>query len=232
MQKILMDKIRLGIVLMIISFCSSFQVMAERDDCDFSTSYDVGISKKFFKRLQVGFTESVSLNQNSTNLDKISSKVDVSYAVVRKIFKVGVSYYAISKHREENYFFNQRFQGYTNVKYTFNRFTLAWRSRYQMTYRPEKEEPKVWSNYWRNKLSFSAKVPHVALYPSVAAELFYRTNDYKGNSIRKMRYEVALKYELNKKNALKLYYQYDDVMNAKKKAVNGSNLGLSYQFSL
>ena len=163
-----MDKIRLGIVLMIISFCSSFQVMAERDDCDFSTSYDVGISKKFFKRLQVGFTESVSLNQNSTNLDKISSKVDVSYAVVRKIFKVGVSYYAISKHREENYFFNQRFQGYTNVKYTFNRFTLAWRSRYQMTYRPEKEEPKVWSNYWRNKNSTLKVVLELAF-----SRLFY-----------------------------------------------------------
>ena len=103
------------------SFCLTMNVRAERDACDFASNIEVGVSKKFFKRLELGFKESVSFDQNSKHLDKVSSKVDVSCTVVRKIFKVGVSYYAISKHREENYFFNQRFQGYTNVKYEIHK---------------------------------------------------------------------------------------------------------------
>lgn len=228
--KISMDKVYLKIFVIIFSLCCSFPVMAGEESYDFTTSIDAGISKKFFKRLRVGLTGSASLKENSTTLDKLSSKADVSYMVVRKVLKVGVSYYAIAKNRDNDFFFNQRFQGYTNVKYDINRFSFAWRSRYQMTYRPEKKEEKQWVNYWRNKFSFSAKIPKVPLYSSLAAELFYRTNNYKGNYITKLRYEGALKYEFDKKNSLKLYYQYDDPVNVKK-LKNVSNLGLSYQFS-
>lgn len=219
------------LALVVISFGSCVSLFAERDDCDFSTRYEVEISKKFFKRLNVGFTESLSLVDNSTEIEKISSKVDVSYAIVRKIFKVGVYYYAIAKNREENYFFNQRFQGYTNLKYSVQRFSFAWRSRYQMSYRPEKEENKQWKNYWRNSISVSYKVPKIPLYPSVSAEMFYRTNNYKGNVIDMMRYEAALKYEFNKKNALKLFYYYDDAFNVKNPQ-DVSTVGLAYEISL
>ncbi len=219
------------LVLVVVSFGSFVNVLAERDDCDFSTRYDVEVSKKFFKRLNVGFTETLALVNNSTEVGKVSSKVDVSYAIVRKIFKVGVSYYAIAKNRNENYFFNQKFQGYTNLKFSARRFSFAWRSRYQMSYRPEKEENKQWKNYWRNAISISYKVPKISLYPSVSAEMFYQTNNYKGNVIDMMRYEVALKYEFNKKNALKLYYYYDDAFNVKNPQ-DVSTLGLAYQISL
>lgn len=225
-----MDRIILKIFIVTISLCCSFNVMAERDACDFSTSYDAGVSKKFFKRLELGLTESVSLNNNSSTIDKFSSKADVSFAVIRKMFKVGVSYYAIAKNRHDDFYLNHRFQGYTNLKYDVNRFTFAWRSRYQMTYRPEKELEKQWINYWRNRLSVSAKMPKIALHPGVAAEMFLRTNNYKGNEISKMRYEFFLKYEFDKKNSLKLYYQYDDAMNVKNPK-DVSNLGLAYQFS-
>ena len=145
-------------------------------------------------------------------------------------FDFHIDIQALARVVNNDFFFNQRFQGYTNVKYDINRFSFAWRSRYQMTYRPEKKEEKQWVNYWRNKFSFSAKIPKVPLYSSLAAELFYRTNNYKGNYITKLRYEGALKYEFDKKNSLKLYYQYDDPVNVKK-LKNVSNLGLSYQFS-
>jgi hypothetical protein len=219
-----------GLVI-VFSFCLTMNVRAERDACDFASNIEVGVSKKFFKRLELGFKESVSFDQNSKHLDKVSSKVDVSCTVVRKIFKVGVSYYAISKHREENYFFNQRFQGYTNVKYSVQRFTFAWRSRFQATYRPEKSDPKIWKNYWRNALTVSFKIPKVPLTPSLSAEMFYRVNDYKGNVIDKMRYEGALKYQFNKKNSLKVYYQFNDAMNVKE-PLDVSAVGLAYSLSL
>lgn len=226
-----MDKSILKILVLLISLCCASLVMAEKDDCDFTTSYDASISKKFFKRLELGVTESLSLKNNSTTVGKVSTKVDLSYAIVRKIFKVGVSYTAIAKERKTEYFFNQKFSGYTNLKYDVNRFSFAWKSRYEMTDRPERKVEKQWVGYWRNKLSVEAKLPKVPLYPSLAAEMFYRTNNYKGNAITKMRYEFAMKYEFNKKNSLKLYYQYDDAMNVVH-PLDKSNLGLAYQFSL
>ncbi len=227
-----MAKNRFHIILMIVSFCClAFNASAERDDCDFSTRFDVGVSKKFFKRLELGFDETVVLDNNSSSINKISSKVDVSYAVVRKIFKVGVSYYAIAKHKNDDYFFNQRFQGYTNVKAKAGRFSFAWRSRYQMTYRPERKESKQWRSYWRNSLSVTFKVPHVSLYPSVSAEMFYKIDKSKESIVNSMRYEAGLKYELNKRNALKLYYRYDDEFNVKN-PLDVSTVGLSYQISL
>lgn len=219
------------VIALVFSFCFVVNVRAERDACDFASNIEVGVSKKFFKRLELSFKESVSFDNNSRRLDKISSKVDVSYAIVRKIFKVGVSYYAISKHREENYFFNQRFQGYTNLKFSAHRFSFAWRSRFQASYRPEKSVEKIWKNYWRNALTISYKVPKIPLTPSVSAEVFYRVNDYKGNKVDQMRYEGALKYEFNKKNALKVYYQFKDNFNVKSPE-DVSTVGVAYQLSL
>ena len=95
-----MDKFYLKIFVIIFSLCCSSPIMAEEESYDFTTSIDAGISKKFFKRLRVGLTESVSLKENSTTLDKLSTKADVSYAVVRKVLRVGVSYYAIAKNRQ------------------------------------------------------------------------------------------------------------------------------------
>lgn len=226
-----MSKNILRLLLLLVSFCWVVQAFAERDDCDFNTKYDVGISKKVKKRWEFGFTESLTLSQNSTEVQKVSSKVDASFQIIRKFFKVGVAYYAMAKHNDENYYFNQRFQGYLNGKYTVRRFSFALKTLYQMSYRPEKEEKKQWENYWRNKLSVTFKVPKIPMYPYVSAEMFFQTNNYKGNEIDMMRYEGGLKYEFNKRNALELYYRYEDEFN-KKNPMDVSSVGIAYQFSL
>ena len=226
-----MDKKLIRKILLLFTLCTfALYAKAEGEECDFATAYHVGVSKKFAKRVELGATESLVLDDNSTRISKIYTTVDVSCAVVKKIFKVGVAYRAIGRHKNEDYFFNQRFAGYTNVKYDIQRFTIAWKSKYQMTYRPEKSEKKQWENYWRNRLSVSMKIPHMPLYPSLSAEMYYQTNNYKGNVIDRMRYQAGLEYKINKKNSLELYYNFSDEMNVKHPE-NLSLLGIAYQIS-
>ena len=209
----------------------SLGVMAESHD--FTSNLEVGLSKKFFKRLELGLAEEVAFKNNSTSLDKLTTKTDVSFAVVRKIFKVGVNYYLIGKMHKDDYLnLNHRFMGYTNLKFSLHRFSFAWRSRYQTTYSPEKEPHKEWKDYWRNRLTISFKTPKIKLYPTIGAELFLRADDYKNNPLyaSKMRYQAALKYEFNKSNSIKLEFQYDDDLSGKDPQ-NVSNIGLGYHYS-
>lgn len=226
-----MDKFFIRSFFLLFTVCVlPFEGIASGEECDFATAYSVGISKKFVKRVELGLTETLVLNDNSTNVEKLYTTADVSCAVVKKIFKVGIAYRAIAKHADEGFDLNHRFAGYTNLKYDIRRFTIAWKSKYQMTYRPEKAEEKQWKNYWRNRLSVSMKVPKLPLYPSLSAEVYYRTNNYKGNVVDRMKYEAALKYQINKKNSLELYYDFYDAMNVKHPE-NVSLLGIAYQIS-
>lgn len=218
-------------IFLFLSVMVSLGTMAE--DHDFTSNLEVGLSKKFFKRLELGVAEEVAFKNNSSDFDKFVTKTDLSFAVVRKVFKVGVNYYLIGKMHKDDYInLNHRFMGYTNLKFSAHRFTFAWRSRYQKTYFPEKKVHKQWKDYWRNKLSVSFKTPKIKLYPSVGAELFLRANDYKEEPLyaSKLRYSAALKYEFNRSNSLKLEFQYDDRLDTKN-AVNSVNIGLGYHYS-
>lgn len=218
-------------ILSVVSVMLSLGVMAESHD--FTSNLEVGLSKKFFKRLELGLAEEVAFKNNSTSLDKLTTKTDVSFAVVRKIFKVGVNYYLIGKMHKDDYLnLNHRFMGYTNLKFSLHRFSFAWKSRYQTTYSPEKEPHKEWKDYWRNRLTISFKTPKIKLYPTIGAELFLRADDYKNNPLyaSKMRYQAALKYEFNKSNSIKLEFQYDDDLSGKDPQ-NVSNIGLGYHYS-
>ena len=218
-------------ILSVVSVMLSLGVMAESHD--FTSNLEVGLSKKFFKRLELGLAEEVAFKNNSTSLDKLTTKTDVSFAVVRKIFKVGVNYYLIGKMHKDDYLnLNHRFMGYTNLKFSLHRFSFAWRSRYQTTYSPEKEPHKEWKDYWRNRLTISFKTPKIKLYPTIGAELFLRADDYKNNPLyaSKMRCQAALKYEFNKSNSIKLEFQYDDDLSGKDPQ-NVSNIGLGYHYS-
>ncbi len=204
------------IVLFVASFLGVFNAWAGGDRQDFASSWDFTVSKRFFKRLDLGFTESLSLRDNSTRFDKVSTKVDLSYNVVKGIMKVGADYSLAGKtNKADDWYINHRVSGYIRLKKDVSRFTFGFKSKYQMTYRPEKEPAKQYKNYWRNKLYATVKLPKVALYPIVSAECFYRTNNYKGNTIEKMRYEAGLKYQFNKHNALQGKFRFDDGMNVK-----------------
>lgn len=215
MDKKFLNSFGLNRLVLLVSLivCPSF-VWAEGDRQDFTSSVDFTVSKKFFKRLEVGLTESFSLRENSTELDKFYTKANVSYNVVKGVLKAGAEYYMIGKaDKRDDIYLNHRYAGYLRVKKDIGRVSFGLKSKYQVTYRPEKKPAKRYADFWRNKLYVSMKVPKIPLYPSLAAECFFRTNDYKGNDVEKIRYEAGAKYMFNKHNSLQAKFRYDDGMN-------------------
>lgn len=222
----------LTFVLFVVSFFAPNHIWAGDDRQDFASSVDVSVSKKFFKKLNVELTESFSLRDNSSELDKFYTKVDVSYNVIKGLLRIGADYYLISKaNYKDDFYLNHRFSGYLRVKKDVARFSFGLKSKFQVTYRPEKEPKKQYKDFWRNKLYVSMKVPKIPLYPVAAAECFYRTNDYKGNNIEKMRYEAGAKYQFNKHNSVKALFRYDDGMNVVD-PMDVYSVVLSYGFNL
>lgn len=215
MDNSILNKINFHIiVLFVASFLGVFDAWAGGDRQDFTSSLDFTVSKRFFKRMDVGLTESLSLRDNSSSIDKIATKVDLSYNVVKGLMKVGVDYSLAGKaNKAQDLYMNHRFAGYIRLKKDVSRFTFGFKSKYQITYRPEKESSKMYKYFWRNKVYASVKLPKVPLYPSLSAECFYRTNNFKGNLVEKMRYEAGLKYAFNKHNAIQAKFRFDDGMN-------------------
>lgn len=220
------------IVLLVTSFCCASVAWAGGDEQDFTSSVSFSVSKKFFKRLNVGLSESVSMRANSTELDKFSTKADLSYNVVKGLLRVGADYYLIgAADKKDDIYLNHRYAGYLRVKKDVARFSFSLKSKYQITYRPERAPKKQYKDYWRNKLTVSMKVPKMPLYPLIGVEAFYLTNNYKGNAVDRIRYEAGAKYNFNKKNSLKALFRYDDGMNVSKpKDLFG--VVLSYSLSL
>ena len=215
MDKLSFANFRLQLlVLLVTSFCCSSIAWAGGDEQDFTSSVSFSVSKRFFKRLNVGLTESVSMRDNSTELDKFYTKADVSYNVVKGLLRVGADYYLIgAANKKDDIYLNHRYGGYLRVKRDVGRFSFGLKSKYQITYRPEKKPHKQYKDVWRNKLYVSTKIPKTHLYPCVGVESFIRTNSYKGTCLTKMRYEGGAKYDFNKHNSLKGLFRYDDGMN-------------------
>ncbi|MBR3519180.1 MAG: DUF2490 domain-containing protein [Paludibacteraceae bacterium] len=220
------------LVLLVTSFGCLGVARAGGDRQDFTSSVDFSVSKRVCKRLNVGLAESVSLRSNSTKLDKFYTKAGLSYNVIKGVLRVGADYYLIgAANKKDDIYLNHRCAGYLRVKKDVSRFSFGLKSKYQITYRPEKAQHKQYKDLWRNKLYVSAKIPKTHFFPTVAAEAVYRTNYYKGNRLEKLRYEAGVKYKFNKSNSLQALFRYDDGMNvANPKDVFG--VVLSYSLDL
>lgn len=233
MDKLSFANFRLHLlVLLVTSFGCSSIAWAGGDEQDFASSVSFSVSKKFNKRFNVGLTESVSFRNNSTELDKFYTKADVSYNVVRGLLRVGADYYLIgAANKKDDIYLNHRYSGYLRVKKDVSRFSFGLKSKYQITYRPEKRQHKQYKDVWRNKLYVSTKIPKTHLYPCVGVEAFIRTNSYKGTCLTKLRYEGGAKYNFNKRNSLKALFRYDDGMNVSRPK-DVFSVALSYDLTL
>jgi len=112
---------------------------------------------------------------------------------------------------------------------------------------------------WRNRAKLSYNIPKIPLTPSVSVESFYLLNepeelriynndetDYRTTStfFSKMRYTLALEYEIDNKNSIEIFGMFQQERGAEEKVVPGPNyyilsnwtndviVGLGYNISL
>lgn len=180
---------------------------------DFGSSVSAGLTKRLWNRLDVGLEEEVRFDNNSTDFERWSSSVDMSYIILKKVFKIGIGYdlLGVWDYETEGFEFRHRFNAYFTLKHDIARFNISWKSRFQSTYRDEDTGDYAWNprNYWRNKVGLSYNIRKCPITPLIAFECFYRPDYYKGHFIDCLRYEGGLKYSITKKQSLQAIFKYD-----------------------
>jgi len=208
------------ILLLLLTFLLYPMTSFSQEKEDFGARLGVDVSKRFWKRLDVGLSEEFRLKNNCHDMGRWSNGVDVSYTILKRVFKVGAGYDLIGEWNEyDEYFdFKHRFNGYFSLKHSINRFSCSWKSRYQITYKNEDYGRYKWNpkNYCRNKVNVSYDIPRLTLEPYVSFECFFQTNNYKGNVVDRLRYEVGFEYEFDKHNSIDLNCRYNMGVNVNK----------------
>ena len=119
----------------------------------------------------------------------------------------------------------------------WGRFSFSLRERWQYTYRPERlvakldedgKTPKAdevvngkGKNVLRSRLKAEYDIAQCPFTPYVSGELYH-----SGNGLEKTRWTVGTEYKINKKNALELYYRYQD--EKEDEEMDGHVLGIGY----
>lgn len=222
-------RILLSLLALLMATAFSFSQETE----DFGMRFGASAEKKVWRRLSVGLGEELRLKNNCTDLDKWVTEVDLSYNIVKRIFKVGVGYDFIGDWDEygEYFDFKHRFCGYFVLKHDVSRFNFAWKSRYQVTYKDESYGPVKWNpkNYWRNKLNVSYNIPRSHFEPFASVECFFQHNNYKGNVVDRLRGEVGVTYDFSKRQSVDFSVRYNQDINVKKPEKN-CQLGFFYKY--
>jgi predicted porin len=182
------------------------------------TSLD--IQKKWDNGLALGIEEECRLRDNYMSTDRFMSTVDLSYKPL-SFLKAGASYTRISYNHPGkkstdymNYWeLRNRYSFYLQGQYSFHRFDLSLKERYQNTYRLGVAETDTRANpkeVLRSKLALSYDVKGFSLEPYASCEWMHSLNDPTGNNgLVEMRYAVGLKYDFKEGISVECGYLYD-----------------------
>ena len=201
---------------------------------DFGARMGVSAEKRLWKKLSVGLGEEFRLKNNCCDIDKWVTETDASYTIVKRMFKVGVGYDLIGDWDEyaEVFDFKHRFNGYFVFKKDVSRFNIAWKSRYQLTYKDESYGRVKWNpkSYWRNKLNLSYNIRNSHFEPYLSFECFYQLNNYKGNVVDRLRGQAGVSYDFTKQHSIDFSVRYNQDIYVKEPE-RSCQLGLFYTYS-
>jgi len=199
---------------------------------DWGSSTTVDISKKIAK-VNIAFAEEFRLRDNFSTADRFSTSLDVNYKPW-KYLKIGGVYNLINQnHEAKGWEIRHRYYFYATGNYTFNRFTIFLRERFQSTYRVGIKETAKRSNpklFLRSRLKLEYDIKKTKFEPYVSVEFYKPLNDPVDNKMNKIRYTAGSSYKLNKRNTFDLFYRYDNFIDDDE--VSGRNVvGIGYSYS-
>ncbi len=213
--------------LLVTLFWSTFS-FAQSDNLGMSAS--VEINKKILPKLEASLEESFRLRDNFSEIDRFSTALELSYKF-NSYLRVGGAYNLINyNHPKKDWEVRHRYYFFAQGYYSFNRFTLSLRERFQSTYREGVSETTTRSNpklYLRSRILLSYNIKGIGFEPYTSCELYYTLNDKTGNSMNKISYILGTKYKINKRNYLQIYYRYIN-FNEDEDEENRHILGMGY----
>lgn len=213
---------QLLIILILLPFITKSQVVS---DARLWTAFSV---TKKFKDLELTLSEEYRRDENFTHTDKIFTEFGAEYEID---YLKGLSVFSNYRFSRENdyetinYDITHRIDFGLNYKYKLKKIQIDFKTKIQVESALSNENNPFYS---RNKLTLKYKLSK-AYNPFLSYEFFYQFNDEK--VINRTRLSSGLKYDINKKNAIKLFYTFENKFNTKNLQHNHI-FGISYGIEL
>ncbi|NOQ26745.1 MAG: DUF2490 domain-containing protein [Bacteroidales bacterium] len=226
-------KIRNIIAMIILMNCftmiSNAQETKVTSDLEQWTS--IGITKKINKHWKISLDQEFRFKKDISQFDTYFSDLGLGYKF-NKHFSLGANYRFYQNKNSEGVFKTQhRLSSDIKYKQKINRFTLAYRLRFQ-----NKDEDFFTSTSsnklynLRNKFSVDYNIKKFKFDPFFDVELYRQIEDINTTELSKLRWTIGLEYSLKKYGDLELFYRIENELN---QSYNKDTyiLGLGYKFS-
>ena len=218
-----MSKFLFYIALLFLPFIAKSQIVS-----DARLWTEISVSKEF-NDLEFTLGTEYRLDENFTHTDKVLGEFGVEYKF-NKRFSGGVNYrYSRDNDYEEySYQLSHRFDIGLEYDVKFGEFKLKNRVKYQIETAPIDENNPA---YLRNKTTLEYKIENKKkdIKPFLSYEFHYQLNDEM--VVNRSRFSGGSKFNLNKRNTIKLFYIFESKFN-RKNLKYGHIYGIGYSLEL
>jgi hypothetical protein len=200
---------------------------------DFESWFSAGIRLKVHKKWSFELSESIRLEQNSTQIDQFFTNLGIGYSPF-KFLEIGAGFrFSQYNEEEDGYAPHYRINVDVAFKHKFKRLSFNYRLRYQ--FRNELGVTSVEGDYFKHGIRLRAKATYnikkIPLEPSLAVEMFNKYEKYTLATFDKLRFTAALAYDLKKYGKIKLFYSLEqEVFTGYPKTT--SIVGLGYVYTI
>ena len=211
-------------------------LFAQSNDWGLWTSVDV--DKKLSKKWDLNVTTQYRWKDNISVTDQIRGSVDASYRT-GKYVKLAAGYEMISKYKAKRdiFVYRNRFRAQATGSYKYDRFTVDWRPRVQLTLLGKNETDSKTSEddngKWvlRNRFGLKYDIKKTPLKPYVNFEMFHYLFGNLEYSYYRNRFSVGTDYKINKQHSLELGYKRESEINGFNiSSINIVKLGYTFSF--
>ena len=199
----------------IIVLFISFSMLGQKRETDLGAIFTVRLNKDLNRFFGLSFDQEVRLLTNNTGFDRSVSSLGIDYAIVKGL-KAGV-YYNYMYVYNGDFLYESRHRYYANLSYKYEvnrKLTLAWRTRFQGTYRDENRgEYKINPKYvLRNRLEAEYNILGTRWKPYFSVEATNSLNDPLGNEMYKLRFQGGTSWRWDRTTYLEFYLRADEYL--------------------
>ena len=199
---------------------------------DFGIWMGVEVKKKISSKFSLDFSQQAITRENSAQTDKFFSQFGLNFKLSKKL-KLSLSYRLIqNKEIDFVYHYGNRLQTDLTLFQKINNLKFYYRIRFQNQYNDffSSEDGRNANRVFRQRASLEYDFGR-RLVPAISVEYFYDVQSFIPNQLSGERYRATVNYEINNKNQVQVFYQFQNKWNVKL-PVNSYIIGFMYGFDL
>jgi len=219
------------VAFIMLGFICNLQAQDTKVTSDLEQWTSVGISKKINKHWKISLDQEMRFSKDVSQFDMYFADLGLDYKI-NKHFTLGANYRFYQNKNLEGIFDTQhRWSTDISYKQKINRFTLAYRLRFQNKDEDFFTDASINNLYnLRNKFSVDYNIKGFKFDPFLDVELYRQIQDVRATALSKLRWTLGVDYSLKSLGELKLFYRLDNELNQSYNK-NTYIVGVGYKFS-